>query len=128
MPQVNVSLISIDKHKPIAWALGLCGASVAGLAQAQTLETQLEKTLASQAATFIGYETVPHRSPNAAAEKYLVLDFRTPGPQSDQFLQASVHTICQAVLRDGGLIDTLSADGYNRLAVAFDRDYQYDCF
>lgn len=107
--------------------LALCGASLAGLAQAQNLTTQLEQTLAAQSAVFVGYETVPHQV-GRAKEKYLVLDFRFPTPQSEQLLQASVHNICQAVLLNNNLVNTLSADGYNRLAVAFDYQHQYDCF
>lgn len=100
----------------------------ASLAQAEGLDAQLEETLAAQPATFVGYESVPHQTANAAAEKYLVLDFRFSAPQSEQFLQASVHTICQAILLNNRLVNTLSADGYNRLAVAFDYKSQYDCF
>jgi hypothetical protein len=108
--------------------LGLCGTLVAGLTEAQTLKTQLEATLGTQPASFLGYETVPHQPANATPEKYLVLDFRFAKPQPEQLLQASVHKICQAVLLNQSLVSTLSADGYNRLAVAFDRNYQYDCF
>lgn len=97
-------------------------------AQAQPLEDQLERTLAAQPGRFIGYETVPYQPGNAISEKFLVLDFRFPEPQSEKLLQASVHKICQAVLLDQRLVNTLSAGGYDRLAVAFDRDFQYDCF
>lgn len=107
--------------------LALCCISTAGLCQAQNLTTQLEQTLAAQSAVFVGYETVPHQA-GSAREKYLVLDFRFPKPQSEQLLQASVHNICQAVLLNNSLVSTLSADGYNRLAVAFDYQHQYDCF
>lgn len=107
---------------------GLCFGLIASMTQAQALEDQLEKTLAAQPGRYLGYETVPLQHASAVPEKFLILDFRFPEPQSEQLLQASVHRICQAVLLDQRLINTLSAGGYNRLAVAFDRHYQYDCF
>lgn len=115
-------------HRILSCLLVLSATTGLSLAQAEALDAQLEKTLAAQAATFVGYETMAQEQVDADAEKYLVLDFRFSSPQSDQFLQASVHTICQAVLLNNRLISTLSADGYNRLAVAFDHRYQYDCF
>lgn len=102
--------------------------SLASITQAQTLDDRLEKTFATQNATFIGSETVLHQPPNTAPHKYLILDFRFAEPQPGKLLQASVHRICQAVLLDPRLINSLSDDGYNRLAVAFDHKHQYDCF
>lgn len=113
-----------------AWglALVLSGALPTAQAEAQTLEVQLERTLAAQPVHFIGYESVPHQPMGGPAEKYLVLDFRFLQPRPEQPSQAHIHAICQAVLLDQNLVSTLGTDGYTRLAVAFDPDYQYDCF
>lgn len=110
------------------YLLGMFCLSIASVAQAQALDDRLEKAFASQNATFIGSETVPHQPPNAGPHKYLILDFRFAEPQPETLLQTNIHRICQAVLLDPRLISSLSDDGYNRLAVAFDHKHQYDCF
>ncbi|MAL97209.1 MAG: hypothetical protein CL583_02045 [Alteromonadaceae bacterium] len=98
-------------------------------AVAQTLKVQLETALAAQPAPFTGFETAAEALPDApGADKYLVLDFRFAEPQPEEQLQASIHRICQTVLLNQQLVKTLSDDGFNRLAVAFDRESQYDCF
>lgn len=113
-----------------AWALGLAlgGTLLSAQAEAQPLKAQLERTLAAQSVPFIGYETILHQPVAGTAEKYLVLDFRFLQPRPEQPSQADIHETCQAVLLDQDLVSALGANGYTRLAVAFDRDYQYDCF
>ena len=115
-------------RQAFGFLLGLSLASSELAAAAEPLEAQLESTLAALPGRFLGYETIPHRPSGSAPEKYLILDFRFSQLQPEQLLQTRVHSICQAVLLDQNLISILSAGGYDRLAVAFDREYQYDCF
>lgn len=41
--------------------------------------------------------------------------------------QASVHRVCKTLLKDRELIRSLSDSGYDMVAVAFDRQSQFDC-
>ncbi|MDL0432393.1 hypothetical protein QPM17_14710 [Marinobacter sp. TBZ242] len=99
-------------------------------ATAGNLDVLLSGVFPDQQATYIGYESVerediPDTSP--IERKYLIVDFRFESdPAADQ-LQASVHKVCMALLKDRELIQSLSDSGYDMVAVAFDRKSQYDC-
>lgn len=107
---------------------GVALALAAMTGQAQTLDAQLAEAFSAAPARFVGYESVPYSPPDRAPEKYLILDFRFAQMPAEQRLQASVHQLCRAVLLDRSLVRTLSDAGYDRLAVAFDQRFQYDCF
>ncbi len=117
----NRSIISI-------FALMLAVASQP--AAAGNLDVLLSGVFPDQQATYIGYESVEREDIPASSHverKYLVVDFRFKSdPASDQ-LQASVHKVCMALLKDRELIQSLSDSGYDMVAVAFDRKSQYDC-
>lgn len=99
-------------------------------AAAGNLDVLLSGVFPDQQATYIGYESVEREDIPASSHverKYLVVDFRFKSdPASDQ-LQASVHKVCMALLKDRELIQSLSDSGYDMVAVAFDRKSQYDC-
>ena len=60
--------------------------------------------------------------------KYLVVDFRFTGQElASEQLQASVHKVCMALLKDRDLVRSLSDSGYDMVSVAFDRQSQFDC-
>lgn len=122
---MRFAALRASKKTVLALALALTWTSAA----AQPLRAQLESALATQPAPFTGFEAAAEAVPGeSGVHKYLVLDFRFAEPQPEKQLQASIHRICQAVLLNRQLVQTLSADGFNRLAVAFDRESQYDCF
>lgn len=97
---------------------------------ASNLDLLLSGIFPDQQATYIGYESIEREDIPASSHierKYLVVDFRfNSDPARDQ-LQASVHKVCMALLKDRALIQTLSDSGYDMVAVAFDRQSQYDC-
>lgn len=97
---------------------------------AGNLDVLLSGVFPDQQATYIGYESVEREDIPASSHierKYLVVDFRFKSdPASDQ-LQASVHKVCMALLKDRELIRSLTDSGYDMVAVAFDRKSQYDC-
>lgn len=99
-------------------------------ATASNLDLLLSGIFPDQQATYIGYESVEREDIPAHSHierKYLVVDFRFKSdPASDQ-LQASVHKVCMALLKDRELIQSLTDSGYDMVAVAFDRQSQYDC-
>jgi hypothetical protein len=97
---------------------------------AGNLDLLLSGIFPDQQATYIGYESIEREDIPASSHierKYLVVDFRfISDPARDQ-LQASVHKVCMALLKDRALIQSLSDSGYDMVAVAFDRQSQYDC-
>ncbi|WP_199490944.1 hypothetical protein [Marinobacter vulgaris] len=97
---------------------------------AGNLDLLLSGIFPDQQATYIGYESVEREDIPATSpieRKYLVVDFRfRSDPVRDQ-LQASVHKVCMALLKDRELIQSLSDSGYDMVAVAFDRQSQFDC-
>ncbi|MFN2360410.1 MAG: hypothetical protein ABR522_04940 [Marinobacter sp.] len=110
----------------VAFLLTLASQPVA----AGNLDLLLSNVFPDQQATYIGYESVEREDIPASSQvdrKYLVVDFRFKSdPASDQ-LQASVHKVCMALLKDRELIQSLSDSGYDMVAVAFNRKSQYDC-
>ncbi len=101
------------------------------VAQAENLDVVMSQVFPRDHATYIGYESVEREdipASSAIDRKYLIVDFRLAAsqPASEQ-LQASVHKVCMALLKDRELIRTLSDSGYDMVSVAFDRRTQFDC-
>lgn len=97
---------------------------------AGNLDLLLSSIFPDQQATYIGYESVEREDVPATSHierKYLVVDFRFESDPAQEQLQASVHKVCMALLKDRELVRSLSDSGYDMVAVAFDRDSQYDC-
>ncbi|MEP1216756.1 MAG: hypothetical protein ABJM11_17000 [Marinobacter sp.] len=113
-----------------AGAIALLLAAASQPVAANNLDLLLSGIFPDQQATYIGYESVEREDIPATSHierKYLVVDFRFKSdPASDQ-LQASVHKVCMTLLKDRELIQSLSDSGYDMVAVAFDRQSQYDC-
>ncbi|MGM0634368.1 MAG: hypothetical protein ACQETO_14510 [Pseudomonadota bacterium] len=114
----------------ITGALALLLALTTQPAAAGNLDLLLSGIFPDQQATYIGYESVEREEIPATSHverKYLVVDFRFKSDPAEDQLQASVHKVCMALLKDRELIQSLSDSGYDMVAVAFDRKSQYDC-
>lgn len=100
-------------------------------AQAENLDIVMSQVFPQDQATYIGYESVEREDiPMASTveRKYLIVDFRLAAKQqASEQLQASVHKVCMALLKDRELIRNLSDSGYDMVSVAFDRRSQFDC-
>ena len=103
----------------------------APFAHGENLDVLLSQVFPQAQATYIGYESVEREDIPASASverKYLIVDFRLASSQlSSEQLQASVHKVCMALLKDRKLIRQLSDSGYDMVSVAFDRRSQFDC-
>ena len=102
----------------------------AGSASAGNLDLLLSGLFPPNQATYIGYESVEREVipvSSAIERKYLIVDFRLNGNFGTEQLQASVHKVCMAMLKDRDLIRDLSNRGYDMVSVAFDRRSQFDC-
>lgn len=102
----------------------------AGTAAAGNLDLLLSGLFPEHQATYIGYESVERENiptTSAVDRKYLIVDFRLTDDHGTEQLQASVHKVCMAMLRDRDLIRDLSDQGYDMVSVAFDRRSQFDC-
>ncbi len=109
--------------------LALCLPTVQ--ARAENLDVLMSQVFPHNQATYIGYESIEREDIPESADverKYLIVDFRFADrePAGDQ-LQASVHKVCKTLLKDRELIRSLSDSGYDMVAVAFDRQSQFDC-
>lgn len=99
-------------------------------ASAGNLDLLLSGLFPEHQATYIGYESVERDVipvTSAIERKYLIVDFRLNGDSDTEQLQASVHKVCMALLKDRELIRDLSSQGYDMVSVAFDRRSQFDC-
>ncbi len=100
-------------------------------ALAENLDVLMSNVFNNGQPTYIGYESVEREDIPVSApvdRKYLIVDFRFPSsPADDEQLQASVHKVCMALLKNRDLIRTLSDSGYDMVSVAFDRRSQFDC-
>lgn len=99
-------------------------------AAAENIDVLMSGLFAGQEATYVGYDSVEREDIPATStvdRKYLIVDFRLQSEQGYEQLQASVHKVCMALLRDRDLISSLTRDGYDMVSVAFDRKSQYDC-
>ena len=102
----------------------------AGQASAGNLDLLLSGLFPASQATYIGYESVERQTipvSSTVERKYLIVDFRLNGDPGTEQLQASVHKVCMAMLKDRDLIRDLSNQGYDMVSVAFDRRSQFDC-
>lgn len=101
-----------------------------GSATAGNLDLLLSGLFPEHQATYIGYESIERDMipvTSAIDRKYLIVDFRLNGELGTEQLQASVHKVCMALLKDRDLIRDLSNKGYDMVSVAFDRRSQFDC-
>ncbi|MBE0484676.1 hypothetical protein [Marinobacter sp.] len=100
-------------------------------AHAENLDVLMSQVFPNHEATYIGYESVEREDiPELAAvdRKYLIVDFRFTEPQpAVEYLQAGVHKVCMTLLKNEGLVRSLSDSGYDMVSVAFDRQSQFDC-
>lgn len=122
---MNASLI-----KPLIIALTLPLLLSAGSASAGNLDLLMSGLFPKHQATYIGYESVEREAipvSSAIERKYLIVDFRLNGNPGTEQLQASVHKVCMAMLKDRDLIRDLSQRGFDMVSVAFDRKSQFDC-
>lgn len=97
---------------------------------AGNLDVLLSGIFPDKQATYIGYESVEREdipATSAVERKYLIVDFRFESEPPQEQLQANVHKVCMALLKDRELIRSLSDSGYDMVAVAFDRKSQFDC-
>lgn len=99
-------------------------------ARAENLDQLMIRVFPSQnpqSPRYIGYERVDAAPAQNDAERYLILDFRFTQRPDEPVLQASVDSICKALLHDTELLRDLSGQGYEMVSVAFDQQSQYDC-
>ena len=104
--------------------------SSGGPAAAGNLDLLLSGLFPAHQATYIGYESVEREAipvSSAIERKYLIVDFRLNEEPGTEQLQASVHRVCMAMLKNRDLIRDLSNQGYDMVSVAFDRRSQFDC-
>ena len=116
--------------RSLTGAIALLLATASQPATASNLDLLLSGIFPDQQATYIGYESVEREDIPVTSHierKYLVVDFRFKSEPPNGQLQASVHKVCMAILKDRELIQSLSDSGYDMVAVAFDRQSQYDC-
>lgn len=103
----------------------------AAQAKAENLDLIMSQVFTQNEADYIGYESVEREDIPASSEidrKYLIVDFRFTDQQpAGEQLQASVHKVCKTLLTNRELIRSLSDSGYDMVAVAFDRQSQFDC-
>lgn len=120
--------MNIRKLVSTAAALALVSAPAA---RAENLDVVMSQVFPREQATYIGYESVEREDipvASAVERKYLIVDFRlAANQQASAQLQASVHKVCMALLKDRELVRTLSDSGYDMVSVAFDRRSQFDC-
>jgi hypothetical protein len=99
-------------------------------APAENLDLLMNGLFAKKQPTYIGFDSVAREDiplSSAFERKYLIVDFRFDNAPPSEQLQASVHKICMTMIKDRDLIQSLSDSGYDMIAVAFDRQTQYDC-
>ncbi|MGO1500487.1 MAG: hypothetical protein ACTHWH_04290 [Marinobacter sp.] len=120
--------MNIQNLTRAAAMVALCSAPAT---QAENLDIIMSQVFPQDHATYIGYESIEREDipvSSAIERKYLVVDFRLASAQAaSQQLQASVHKVCMALLKDRELIRSLSNSGYDMVSVAFDRRSQFDC-
>lgn len=116
--------------KCLTGAFTLFLALVSQPTMAGNLDVLLSGIFPEKQATYIGYESIEREdipTTSAIERKYLVVDFRFESEPPHEQLQANVHRVCMALLKDRELIRSLSNSGYDMVAVAFDRKSQFDC-
>ena len=116
--------------RSFATLAALLSTLVATAVQAENIDVVMNEVFPQRQPEYIGFDSVERSDiPVASAvdRKYLIVDFRFQNMPPTEQLQASVHEICMALLRNRDLIQSLSDSGYDMVAVAFDRSSQYDC-
>lgn len=109
----------------------LLAAQSAQAAQPAHLDVLMSQVFPQDQATYIGYQSIERADIPVSSmvdRKYLVVDFRFANAQPAYAqLQAGVHKVCMALLKDQELVSNLSNSGYDMVSVAFDRRSQFDC-
>lgn len=99
--------------------------------QAENLDVVMSQVFPQNHATYIGYESIEREDIPVSSvidRKYLIVDFRLASAQTaSEQLQANVHKVCMALLKNRELVRSLSDSGYDMVSVAFDRRSQFDC-
>ncbi|MDX1456456.1 MAG: hypothetical protein R3276_02645 [Marinobacter sp.] len=111
-------------------SLSAIALTLSAQAAAENIDMLMTDLFPKTEATYIGYDSVERLDiPESAPidRKYLIVDFRFQNPVASDQLQASIHKVCMALLKDRDLIQSLSSDGYDMVSVAFDRQSQFDC-
>lgn len=117
-------------HLKAAAALLLLITSYPVAAAKDNLDLLMDGLFPQQQPAYIGFDSVAREdSPASSAfeRKYLIVDFRFDAAPAKEQLQASVHKICMTMIKNRDFIQSLSDSGYDMIAVAFDRQTQYDC-
>ena len=102
----------------------------AGSARASNLDLMLSGLFSETQASYIGYESVERETipvSSAIERKYLIVDFRFHNDPGTKQLQASIHKVCMALLKDRELVRNLSEQGYDMVSVAPDLRTHFDC-
>lgn len=97
---------------------------------AENIDVMMSSLFPGDELTYIGFDSVEREDIPASAgveRKYLIVDFRSDEPRDRDQELASVHRVCSAMLKNQDLIRDLTRQGYDMVAVAFDRRVQYDC-
>jgi len=92
----------------------------------ERLEQRLERELRELGADFIGHEAIAVPE-DGHPKKYLLLDFEQHDNNRHSERQKRIHSICMEILRNRGLVKSLSEEGVHMVSVAFDQRHQYDC-
>lgn len=99
-------------------------------AGAENIDVLMNSLFPSKTLSYIGYTSVERQDVllrDPLDRKFLIVDFRFQSEPVTENLQASIHTICMAMIRDRDLMQKLARQGYDMVSVAFDRRSQYDC-
>lgn len=99
-------------------------------ASAEDIDLLMNRLFPRDELTYIGFDSVEREDiPQASGvdRKYLIVDFRSDHQDDREIRVAQVHRICSTLLENLDLIKDLTHQGYDMVAVAFDRHYQYDC-
>lgn len=97
---------------------------------AENIDVLMSRLFQQDDLTYIGFDSVERvdiPESSGVDRKYLIVDFRSNNPDSQDTQVARVHEICSTLLGNRDLIRDLTHEGYDMVSVAFDRNYQYDC-
>ncbi len=114
----------------LPYLLSVVALAVSTPAMADDIDLLMADLFPEAEISYIGYDTVERMDiPEAAPvdRTYLIVDFRLHHPLALDRLQTTVHKVCMTLLKNQDLMRSLSSDGYDMVAVAFDRHSQYDC-
>lgn len=114
----------------IAFLLALSGNGHVNAAGSVYLHQALaELQTSAEGLYLLGYQSVEQAEPGfVEATRYIVLDFRMEkGELTEQDQVHQVGELCRQILLDKRLVQDLSDQQYDMVAIAFDEESQYDC-